>query len=366
MSNSTHRVEVVPIVLKQHPKADLLSIVEVFGYTVIVRTKDWQNISQAAYLPPDSLVPISNPLFSFLATTTQHFYNSSSIRIFPKPTTTEEVYARVTVKKMRDIISYGLLVPAPKDSELGQDVSTNLNVLHYNPPELADTKGQATRGPNLYRVKYDVESFQRYAKEVFKPYEPVYVSEKIHGSSGLWVYNNGQFYCSSRTEYKKEYSYSDSKQNLWWQALDNTPALKDWLMRYPDHLVYGEVYGSVQNLKYGVDPGQVAIAVFDIMHNGKWLDILLARAISPHLPWVPTISAAFPFDFDELLKLSTGPSLIPGAKNIKEGIVVKPLQERTVDSIGRVQLKIISPDYLSMKHPDISSEKHLKPAQNLA
>jgi hypothetical protein len=35
-----------------------------------------------------------------------------------------------------------------------------------------------------------------------------------------------------------------------------------------------------------------------------------------------------------------------GAKNIREGIVVKPERERTDPTIGRVQLKIISNTYL--------------------
>ena len=38
---STHRVEVVPVLLTPHPNADSLSVVQVFGYSVCVKTADW-------------------------------------------------------------------------------------------------------------------------------------------------------------------------------------------------------------------------------------------------------------------------------------------------------------------------------------
>ncbi len=58
------------------------------------------------------------------------------------------------------------------------------------------------------------------------------------------------------------------------------------------------------------------------------------------LPWVPVISAFMPFDLDVLKSLADGPSLIPGAAHQREGIVVKPIHERTNLEIGRVNLKI--------------------------
>jgi hypothetical protein len=46
--------------------------------------------------------------------------------------------------------------------------------------------------------------------------------------------------------------------------------------------------------------------------------------------------------FDTCMALAEGPSLIPGAKHYREGIVVKPLEERYDKMVGRVQLKIVS------------------------
>lgn len=67
-TKSTHRVEVVPVVLERRPGADSLSIVRVVaGYTVCVKTADWRGRALGAYVPPDSLVDTGRPEFAFLA-----------------------------------------------------------------------------------------------------------------------------------------------------------------------------------------------------------------------------------------------------------------------------------------------------------
>ncbi len=64
---STHKVEVVPVVLEKHPNADNLSIIRVHGFTVVGNTEAWKNVTKAAYIPSDSLVKVARPEFSFLA-----------------------------------------------------------------------------------------------------------------------------------------------------------------------------------------------------------------------------------------------------------------------------------------------------------
>ena len=87
---SDHRCEVVPVVLEKHPNADSLSVVKVFdGYTVCVRTADWEGVDKGVYIPPDSVVPDTEQ-FKFL-----------------------EGHLRIKAKKLRGINSYGMLVPVP-------------------------------------------------------------------------------------------------------------------------------------------------------------------------------------------------------------------------------------------------------------
>ncbi|HSH95282.1 MAG TPA: RNA ligase family protein, partial [Roseimicrobium sp.] len=53
-----------------------------------------------------------------------------------------------------------------------------------------------------------------------------------------------------------------------------------------------------------------------------------------------------PFDLAKIRELSDGPSLVAGANNIREGVVVKPLIERTDPKLGRVILKYVGDTYL--------------------
>ena len=44
--------------------------------------------------------------------------------------------------------------------------------------------------------------------------------------------------------------------------------------------------------------------------------------------------------------LVDGPTTVPGAKGIREGIVIRPLKERHVRGLGRLILKVVSNAYL--------------------
>ncbi|HYX23057.1 MAG TPA: RNA ligase family protein, partial [Thermoanaerobaculia bacterium] len=235
--NSTHRVEVVPVHLEPHPNADSLSVVRVFdGYTVCVRTADWVGRELGAYIPPDSVVP-DTPEFAFL-----------------------DGHRRIKVRRLRGIISMGLLVPAPEGSGVGDDVAGLLGVTHYDPPLPISTGGETIKPPPGYRPAFDVESLRRYAS-VFIPGETVFVSEKVHGANGRFTYlEDGGFFCGSRTEWKQE-----SDDNLWWRALRETQGLRDFLTAHPGVTVYGEVYGQVQDLRYGTKRGEVRFAAFDVL-----------------------------------------------------------------------------------------------------
>ncbi len=385
--NSGHKVEVVPVNLEKHPNADALSINRVFGYQVCCQTEAWKDAKVAAWIPPDTLVDTRRPEFDWLndGKNTLYFADGYSAKQKVAQGDDQPVYHRVRMKKLRNVVSYGLLVPAPDGAQAGDNVADKLGTIHWNPPEPPDTKGEVASPPPIYFVKYDVDSFQRYAQEVFVPGEAVVVTEKIHGANGRWVFWDGQFYCGSRTEWKKEFGAAPNKdkiledmhaagcppermqevqeklekwtatQNMWWKALRQYPDMMDWLALHPGAIMYGEVYGQVQDLKYGAKPGELKIAIFDIMIDGKWLDFKAARiaAPAPLIPWVPLVAEGIPFDFDKLVAMAEMKSMVPGAEGqIAEGIVVKPLVERQHDAVGRVQLKIVSQNYLGRKEKE--------------
>lgn len=327
--NSTHKVEVVPVVLEPHPNADSLSIVRVFsGYTVVVKSADWEGKTTGAYVPPDSVLPETEE-FAFLGE-----------------------QRRIKVKKLRGVVSMGLLVPAPPGAQVGDDVTSVLGVTHYDPPAEASTGGEAALPPIGYHPNYDVDSLRRYAS-VFVPGELVFVSEKVHGSSARFCCIDGRMHVGSRTEWKKPGSRIDDRQepeSLWWRALAKYPQITLFLQSNSDVTVYGEIYGRVQDLHYGVESGHdVRLAIFDLLLGSQWVSARDARGFAPDLPWVPTVADGVPFDFDTVLALAEGPSLVPGAPHVREGVVVKPLIERTCLELGRVNLKVIGNGYMGRK-----------------
>lgn len=169
--SSTHKVEVVPLVLEKHPNADRLSVATIFGFTCVVATDQWAGHDKAAYLPPDSTVDVSREEFSFLAKDAK-----------------ADGKARIKAKKLRGVLSFGLLVPAPPGSVIGDDVAAQLAVGHYDPPPAGAQKGgglitggETTKAPDVYCVKYDLEAGRRYAQQVMEPGEPCVVTEKVHG-----------------------------------------------------------------------------------------------------------------------------------------------------------------------------------------
>ena len=113
-------------------------------------------------------------------------------------------------------------------------------------------------------------------------------------------------------------------------------------------MVFGEVYGCVQDLRYGHADGRVSFAAFDVMsRDGKYLDWPHAESLLGEweVPMAPKLFHG-PFDFDAVLAMADGPSLIPGAGHIREGVVVRPVQERFDHRFGRTALKVVSNQYL--------------------
>lgn len=108
---STFRCEVVPVTLLPHPNADSLSLVQVFGFTCVVRTADWVGRDRGVYVPVDAVVP-DRPEFAFL-----------------------DGHRRIKARRLRGVFSMGLLLPAPWDAEVGDDLTEALGVTKYEPPE---------------------------------------------------------------------------------------------------------------------------------------------------------------------------------------------------------------------------------------
>lgn len=307
----------------KHPNADTLSITHVFGgYPCIVRTGDFAEGDLAAYVPVDSVVPVTDPRFAFLG---------------PHP--------RIKAKRLRGIFSMGLLVkPDPAWTE-GQDVGELLGITKYEPPaDIAMNTGNE-KDPG-FLIHYDIEGYRKYT-HLLPDGMPVVITEKIHGANARFAYHQDRFWVGSHTCFKLR-----DDRNMWWQAAAKYD-LEARLATRPGIALYAEVYGQVQDLRYGAtaaDP--LRLAAFDVLDiaTRRWLPHAEFIALMGDLdiPAVPVLYRG-PWSPD-LVSLAEGKTTMPGADHVREGMVIRPQDEQYSEELGgRLQLKLHGEGYLLRK-----------------
>lgn len=311
--NTTHEVSVVPVALTPHPNADTLSVVQVFGYTCVVKTADWVGVERAAFVPPDSIVDTSRECFAFL----------------PHP--------RVKARKFRGVPSFGVLIPYTGAAEVGDDVAEELGVTHYDPEvKVSQGANQPSRPADF--SKYDIDALRgRYGAGAFTPGEPVVVTEKLHGENMRVVFD-GVLRVGSRAYWREE-----GDGDAFWRCV--TPELRALAEKLSQHVLFGEKIGSA-SLKYGLAADRCRFYGFDIRRpDGSYLDAeeMLGTYTSHGVPSVPMLYEG-PYDFATVCELAEGKSLL--ADHVREGCVVTPATERFSHRLTRVKYKAVGSGYL--------------------
>ena len=331
---STHNIEIIEIGdILPHPNPEVtrMELTNIWGWQCCIGKGQFKKGDRAIYIPPDFLVPLSHPLFKFL---------DKNIGKFQE---------RIRVRRLKGVLSQGLLVQVPLELSnlpVGTNVIERLGIERYEQPCEKNTSGLFVNGPSgLYTPKFDVENYQRYP-DTFVNGEMVIVTEKIHGENGRFVYGQDkegvwQQFCGSRTSWMAE----DNK-NIWWMTYGQNPQIGNWCKDNPNKILYGEVFGQVQDLKYSAKTNDIFCAIFAVLDKQTWVDFSEAfDSINKRgIKWAPILYHG-PFSKD-ILTLAEGPSLWPNANHIREGCVIVPGKERTNETLGRVCLKVVSNEYL--------------------
>lgn len=373
---SQHKAEVIKVELMPCPNSDNLSIVKINDYTCVCRTEDWKGKTKAVYCEPDTLVDTTLQQFSFLVIDAKYTKESGSGGCF----------ARIKAKKLRGVQSYGVLVPAPEEAIIGDDYFEKWNMGRYEPQIQTTnhklgyiTSGEAASIPLKHKSlpKYDVENGLKWARKIFQDGENIVGTIKYHGSNMRLLYSDGEYHCSSRVEFKKQFPSTpiidkdklierlgeekgleafnkikekfqnwNPSENLWWRVLTENECLQKFLRDNPDTVVYGEVIGVQGNkFLYGLKPGSISYRVFDIYKEGKWLNYQEARDLASNLKWVKTF-CQIPFNLEEMIRLTENLGTYENVGSIEEGLVFGGIEERYNERIGRNKIKLINPKYL--------------------
>lgn len=322
--SSEHNVEVVRLGhIEKHPNADSLSITYVGGRPVIMRTGEFAEGDVAVYVPVDAVVPADDPRWAFLGDS-----------------------RRIRAKRLRGVFSMGLLTAPEPGMVEGDIVNERMRIETYEPPADVGTGGDNEPAPGINAPVYtDIESWRKWhdVPGVWPdPDEVVVCTEKIHGANARYVWHDGRLWCGSRTNWKRE-----DPRSAWWQAAA-AGRLAEKLSRVPGFVVYGEVYGQVQDLRYGV-PSGVRFVAFDVLDAAaraapRYLDGAGAGLLYElDIPRVPVLYEGPVRGVDPAL--ANGKSVLAQGACIREGFVVRPHRERWHDGLGRVVLKLVGEDY---------------------
>lgn len=332
---STHSVNIIEIQeVLHHDNADRLGIVQVGGWACVVAKEQFKGGDRAIYVEPDYVVPLDRPEFAFLAKGRE-----------------DKTEHRMKAVRLRGQLSFGLLIPVPEEFcalPTGSCVMEAMGIRRYEPPVrnmnpgVDDTLPQ-DQWPQVYTSKFDLEDLRKH-EHIFQPGDIVYVTEKLHGGNGKIVWHNDRLYIGSRTRWLQT-----DIRSLWTRAVLESEQAANLLalcQSNPDVVFYGEVFGPVQELRYGLQNPEFAI--FAACEQGDWWpsEKLFDQTRQHGAMEVPALFSGR-YDRDRIAQIAEGDTCILTAPkgHMMEGVVIVAEPPQRDPNIGRVALKLISNRY---------------------
>ena len=325
--------------IRPHNNADLLEIADVGGYQCVVLKGMYQPGSRVVYFPINTMLP-------------RHWSDQFGVSQHLSFTKDAEK-GRVRCARLRGEPSFGILMPANPDWPVGYDASAYYDCEKYVPPVKLSGGQSVSQHPFFFKYT-NIENLRHY-RDVLIPGEPVVITEKFHGMNCRVGVIEGEFLAGSHDYQRAE--PEDYSMNRFWFPLSLKP-VKDLLNKLKDiHkqvILFGEILGpSIQKFHY--NQKRPIFMVFDIMIDGKYLDWQDFQELCDDndVPMVSVLNIGG-YSLDIVKKLACGQSTLGG--NFREGVVVRPLTERTHPAIGRVILKYHSDDFLLRTIDDDSTD----------
>ena len=330
--------------VKIHNNAEKLEICIVNGWQCVASKDRYKADDLIVYFPPDTVLP---------ETVTDGFGVSSYCQ-------RTDQGMRIRQTRLRGEPSFGLIVDLPDnvDWKEGQTVDEYYDAKKYEPPVLG--RGGDILGHNhiLFDKFTDIQNLRNFI-DIFEDGEEVICTEKCHGTQIrlVKIQENEEelFFAGSKNHpRKKPETEEEMKSHFYWypytlqSVKDMFAGLKD---QYKVIELFGETYGRVQSLKYGLNG--LAFCCFGLKLDGRYVDFDERVEICEKygVPVVPVLYRG-PYSLEKIKEVSEGNTQIADVVQIREGTVVQPVKERSHPAIGRVILKYVSDTYLFGKHAE--------------
>lgn len=240
--------------VRSHPNAAALDLCIVKGWQCVTQKGLRKVGDKIVYVPIDTMMPI--PLA-----------DSLGITKYLGGVTPDKTAGRVRCAKLRGEPSFGVIIEADAEWPVGLDVAERLGMTKYV-PAMKLTAGDAEPMHPLMQKYTEIENLRNFP-HVFDVDEEVVLTEKVHGSNAKIGMIEGEWMAGSMSVRRKRPDDAKIADNIYW-----SPYLIDGLRQYVESvgakqvLVFGEVYGKVQNLTYG-KPGGLGFVAFDILIDGR-------------------------------------------------------------------------------------------------
>lgn len=316
-----------------HPNAERLELAHVKGWQCVVPKGKYAAGDRIIYIPPDSVLPAA---LSDRLGITKYLSNG-----------------RVRCARLRGEPSFGVIMDL-EDSALpeGADVCERYGITKYVPP-LKTSVGDAEPAHPLFVSYTEIENMRNFP-QVISDGEEIVATEKIHGTNcrvGIITSSAGERIEMAGSKGVRRKRPGDEKlaADLYWHpwSVPQVRALLEEAAR--DHrqvILFGEVYGKVQSLRYGVSSG-IRFAAFDLMIDGHYADYDdFVETCARHGVAMTPLLFRGGFSLEKIRALAEGKTSMPGADHIREGVVVRPVRERIDPKLGRVTLKYVGDGYL--------------------
>lgn len=328
--------------------ADMIEKVRVNDWWCVTKKDEFKKDDLCVYFEIDSLLPVKNPIFSFLGKGSK----PKQMNIDGKKYTGY----RLRTVKLRGQISQGLVLSLKilentkcEMANIGDDVSRYLNVVKYEDPIPACLAGKVKGFFPGFLKKTDEERVQNLGEVIKKHNELLtrfYITEKLDGTSVTFFKKNGVFgVCSRNLE------LLETEGNTQWRLAREL----DLENKLPDNFaIQGELVGEgIQGNPLKISGQKV---YFFNVFNIKEREFLNFEEMKKflfemgNLLIVPVINHDFVLDnsVDHLIKMADGESkLCDTAK--REGLVFRPLvemKENIGGTISRFSFKVVSNQYL--------------------
>ena len=326
-----------------HPNADKLDLAKAKGlaFQFVVGRGQFKEGQKVCYFPIDSVLP--SELIEKMGMTGKFSGTNKN---------------RIKTLKLRQEVSQGFVIephkilPEEMLNKTSEEITAFLGVEKYEPPVTLSKDGFLVQLPEGCS-KYDIEGADRFQHIIdLLMDQEVVISEKMEGT------NHSVFKNEESKLFVNQRNFSiiekEGSSHSYWEVARRSGLIAEVSKREVPTSVYSEYCGpGVQGNIYKLP--DATLFIFDIKVNNKWLSFEDFKKEIELIKKNSTVEVA-PILFQGKLKdflngktvqeMSNGKSVV-NPQILREGIVIKPVNEQYHPELGRLIIKQRSPEYLA-------------------